>query len=910
MPRTMKYIGIGFLVLVVFSSFFDTLIEAFAHFYFFDSLGFSSVFWTYFLTEYVIHGLFFLAAFMFVGLNMAAAWRLAPPRSRLLDLGQVTLPMKAVQWGSALFLVLIAWLISAYPASHWMDVLLYLERSPFGIGDPIFGKDISFYLFSLPFFEMVRNFLMAVFFISVVAVAASYFILGGIILTPQNISVQPAVKAHAAFLLALFFLLQIFNYWLSRYGLLFSPEAIVFGITYVDERIRVPVYSGLMVICAIGFALALLGLAKRSFRPPLGALGLLVVSIIVFSGLLPTFVQRFSVDPNELERELVYLGHHIQSTRDAYGLNDIVEKPFPVDYSLTRDDLKNNRLTIENIPLWDYRPLMDTYTQIQAIRPYYDFNDIDIARYDFDGDYRQIMLAPRELDQRRLPADSQTWVNKTFVYTHGYGVVASPVNVFTEEGLPELFIRDIPPRVTVELDLDRPEIYFGERTNETIIVRAGTEEFDYPYGEQNVFTTYQEETGVNVGSLFRRLIFSFYFGTINYLITDYILPESQIVYFRNIHQRVRTLAPFLSFDHDPYITVVDGRLYWIYDAYTTTSRYPYSRPYSQDLNYIRNSVKVVIDVYNGETSFYTIDTEKDPLIRAYTRVFPDLFKPIEQMPQGQRDQVRYPQDLFDVQASMFRTYHMRDPVMFYNREDVWEFPRERVFGSAQTMESYYTILRFPDEKEEEFMLMIPFTPSNRDNMISWLSGRSDGDNYGTLLLFRFPRGELVFGPMQIEARIDQTAEIAQQLALWDQAGTRVLRGSQLVIPVENSILYIKPLFLRAVEGRLPELRRVLASDGNRVVMEAGLELALERLLSDRPLPAAPPVDAALPGVVRERIADTPIASIQELARRALDRYERSQRLLRDGNWSEYGEEIRKLREDLQKLADMDALRFD
>ncbi|MDD5475114.1 MAG: UPF0182 family protein [Syntrophales bacterium] len=903
MPKYMKYIGIGILVLILMSTFFETIIEAFVHFYFFDSLGFSQVFWTYFLTEYMVHFIFFLAAVLFCGINLAAALRLTTSHSRFLYLGQVSLPIKAVKWSFAAFTVLVAWLISAYPASHWLEVLMYLQRSPFGEVDPIFMQDISFYLFSLPLFEMIRTFFMAVLFISLVTTAGAYFILGGVTITPQNFSLQPAVRTHAVFFLAAFFLLQMFSFWLNRYALLFSPEGLIFGITYVDERVRIPVYGGLMALCAVGFLMAGLGLIKRSLKPPAAAAGILVISLIVFNRMLPAFMQRFSVDPNELERERVYLDHHIQSTRSAYGLNEIVEKPYPVDHKLTITDLKNNRLTIENIPLWDYRPLLDTYTQIQAIRPYYDFNDIDIARYDFNGDYRQIMLAPRELDQRRLPADSQTWVNKTFVYTHGYGVVASPVNVFTEEGLPELFIRDIPPRLMVELELDRPEIYFGERTNETIVVKAGTEEFDYPYGETNEFTTYIEETGVGTGSLFRRLIFSIYFGTINYLITDYILPESRIVYFRNIHQRVRTLAPFLSYDHDPYITIVDGRMYWIYDAYTTTSRYPYSRPYAQNLNYIRNSVKVVIDAYNGETIFYTIGEGTDPLIRAYQRVFPDLFVSIDNMPQGLRNQVRYPQDLFDIQASMFRVYHMRDPVMFYNREDVWEFPRERVFGAAQTMESYYTILRFPDEQEEEFILMMPFTPSNRDNMIAWLSGRSDGDNYGSLLLFRFPRGELVFGPMQIEARIDQTAEIAQQLALWDQAGTRVLRGSQLVIPVENSVLYIKPLFLRAVEGRLPELRRVLASDGNRVVMEAGLEQALERLLSDRPLPAALPQDVRLPDAVIESIPGVPLTAVQELARQALERYESAQRALREGNWAKYGEEISKLREDLQRLAE-------
>ncbi|HDQ04580.1 MAG TPA: UPF0182 family protein [Deltaproteobacteria bacterium] len=904
MPPKMKYIGIGIILFIVFSSFSTTIIDAFVDFYFFASLGVSSVFWTYFTTEYIIRAIFFLAFLLLGGINLFVAYRLAPRGQSVMDMGQLALPTKIAWWILLFIMLFIAWAISMYPASHWLEVLMYINQSPFGQADPIFGRDISFYLFSLPFWEILRNYFNAVLMVSILIAAGAYFIGGGIVLTPQRVTVSEAAKKHGIVLLIVFFAIQIFSYWLGRFELLFSPEGVVFGMTYVDENIRVTSYNIRIFACVVGIALALWGIVKADIKLPLAGLGLLLVAGIVFSGLLPAFVQRFSVDPNELERERIYLDHHIKSTRDAYGLNEIVEKPYPVDYTLTRGDISKNRLTIENIPLWDYRPLLDTYTQIQAIRPYYDFNDIDIARYAFNGDYRQIMLAPRELDQRRLSADSQTWVNKTFIYTHGYGVVASPVNVFTEEGLPELFIRDIPPSINVDLELDRPEIYFGERTNEPIVVRAGTEEFDYPYGETNVFATYQEETGVNVKSLFRRLIFSIHFGTINYLITDYILPESQIVYNRNIHQRVRTLVPFLSFDEDPYITVVDGRLYWIYDAYTTSRRYPYSRPYSRGVNYIRNSVKVVIDAYNGDTTFYIIDEDKDPLIRVYKKVFPDLFEPIENMPEGLRAQIRYPQDLFDIQASMFRTYHMRDPVMFYNREDVWEFPLERVFGAAQTMESYYTILRFPDEKQEEFMLMMPFTPVKRDNMIAWLSGRSDGDNYGSLLLFRFPRGELVFGPMQIEARIDQTAEIAQQLALWDQAGTRVLRGSQLVIPVANSILYIKPLFLRAVEGRLPELRRVLASDGNRVVMEEGLQEALDSLLGGRPAVSRSALEAA----AARHAADPRALSIRELAQNALSRYDRAQRFLREGNWARYGEETKKLREDLQKLIDAGVVR--
>lgn len=904
MPKSMKYFGIAFLILIVLSPLFNTILEAFVDFYFFDSLGYASVFWTYFTTQYIIQVLFFIFFLAFAGLNLYAAYRLTPHKQPRLDLEQVSIPTKPAYWALAIILVFLAWGVSAYPASHWLDVLMYINRSPFGQTDPIFGKDISFYVFALPFFELIRNYLMTIIFVTLFITSGAYVIGRGILLTPQNVTISTAFKIHTVFFLALFFALQVLSYWLARYNLLFSPEGVVFGMNYVDDRIRVPAYNLLIVVCLAGIALSLYGMARKSIKQPLGGLALLIVAAIIFSGILPTLVQRFSVDPNELEREKTYLEHHIRSTRNAYGLNEIVERPYPVDYTLTREDIKKNRLTIENIPLWDYRPLLDTYTQIQAIRPYYDFNDIDIARYDFNGDYRQIMIAARELDQRRLPADSQTWVNKTFIYTHGYGVVASPVNVFTEEGLPELFIRDIPPRETVDIGLERPEIYFGERTNEPIVVKAGIEEFDYPYGEKNVFTAYREHTGVNVESLFRRLIFSIHFNTINYLITDYILPESLIVYYRNIHERVRTLAPFLAFDHDPYITIVNERLYWIYDAYTTSERYPYSRPYGKGVNYIRNSVKVVIDAYNGETTFYTIDEDKDPLIRAYMGVFPDLFKPIETMPEGLRNQVRYPQDLFDVQASMFRIYHMSDPVMFYNREDVWEFPLERVFGAAQTMESYYTILRFPEEEREEFILMIPFTPAKRDNMIAWFSGRSDGENYGSLLLFRFPRGKLVFGPMQIEARIDQTAEIAQQLALWDQAGTRVLRGSQLVIPVENSVLYIKPLFLRAVEGRLPELRRVLASDGNRVVMEPGLYEALDALLGEGKAPALMPDDLSeLPPETVERLPDRSLMTVRELAERAIERYDRAHRFLREGNWAKYGEEIEKLREDLQKLID-------
>ncbi len=901
MPKAIKFIMIAFFGFIIISAFSGIVFQALIDYYFFDSLVFVPVFWKYFTSQYVVQAIF-LASFLVIGgANVIVAYRSSKYVNRTLDLGAMGVNFKVLRLVFMALFVLIGWFLSMYPSSHWLEVLMYLRQSPFGSTDPIFERDIAFYVFSLPVFEMLRNFLTVSLVFTVIATAVVYYYREGILIAPQAVHIAPHVRAHAGILLALFFAVQIFDYWLSRYALLFSTEGIVYGMTYVDDKIKVFAYNAMIAVCIVGIVLSLIGYMRRSFKQPVIALGLLIAGSVLLSHMLPGLVQRFSVTPNELEREGPYLVNHIQTTRNAYGLNDIEEKAYPVDYNLSMSDIRNNRLTIENVPLWDYRPLLDTYTQIQAIRPYYDFNDIDIARYIMNNEYRQMMLAVRELDQRRLSGDSQTWVNKTFIYTHGYGVVASPVNVFTEEGLPELFIRDIPPRSTVDVGVERPEIYFGERTNEPVVVNASIQEFDYPYGETNVFSTYLEETGVAVGSFFRRLMFAIHFGSINYLITDYITPESRIVYYRNIHQRVRKLAPFLTFDNDPYITIVDGRLYWIYDAYTATDRYPYSKPYGRGMNYVRNSVKVIIDAYNGDTKFYVIQEDRDPLIRAYMAVFPELFVPISEMPQGLRDQIRYPQDLFDIQSSMFRIYHMHDPTMFYNREDVWEFPRERVAGAAQTMESYYTILRLPEERLEEFLLMIPFTPSNRDNMIAWLSGRSDGDHYGKLLLYRFPRGELVFGPMQIEARIDQTAEIAQQLALWDQAGTRVIRGSLLVIPLENSILYIKPLFLRAVEGRLPELRRVLVSDGNRVVMEAGLDIALERLFGDRPA-IARGGEGEVPGLpaVPETV---PIQTFRQMAQQALERYERAQQYLREGDFAGYGAEIDALRRELQRMAD-------
>ena len=520
------------------------------------------------------------------------------------------------------------------------------------------------------------------------------------------------------------------------------------------------------------------------------------------------------------------------------------------------------------------------------IRPYYSFNDIDIDRYVIDGKYRQVMLSPRELVQKDLPEQGKTWLNQRLKYTHGYGIAMSPVNEVATEGLPHLFIRDIPPRFTTDLKIDRPEIYYGEKTDEVVFVNTRTEEFDYPSGDENVWTRYEGESGVRINSWGRKLALAWVFGDYKMLLSDDITNDSYVLFNRNIHERTEKIAPFLRFDQDPYVVISDGKLFWIQDAYTCTAMYPYSSPFdSQGNNYIRNSVKVVVDAYSGATTFYLADVT-DPVVQSYASIFPHLFKPIEKMPKGLFEHVRYPEDMFLIQAEMFTVYHMQDPQVFYNKEDKWNIPNELIDNKQASMSPYYIIMRLPGESEPEYIQMLPFTPNRKQNMIAWLCARSDGDNYGKLLVYNFPKQELIFGPMQIESRINQDSNIAQQLTLWDQKGSRTFKGNLMVIPINQSILYVEPLYLQAEQSQIPELRRVILVYGDRVVMEETLDQGLAKLFA----PGKEPKTSA------QEIDKTPEtdSTIAELIKEARKHYDKAQAAIKDGDWAGYGASIKQL----------------
>jgi len=641
------------------------------------------------------------------------------------------------------------------------------------------------------------------------------------------------------------------------------------------------------VLAAIASFLSWLNVGVRTYKLPVAALVLVFGPSVVLAQMLPAGFQRVFVKPNELQLEKPYIERSIALTRQAYNLHRITVSSFPVEQSLTFKTLEANRATIDNIRLWDWQPLMDTYRQMQEIRTYYKFHDVDIDRYWLDGAYQAVMLSARELKSALLPANAQTWVNRHVLFTHGNGVIMSPVTRKSAEGLPVFYLQNIPPVATGGPPIEQPRIYFGEETDTYVIVKGSTPEFDYPNGKDNVYATYEGTGGVAVGGLARRALFSWYFADLNILLSRYVTGDSRIMFRRNIKERVRTIAPFLRLDRDPYIVVSGGRLFWMQDAYTTSSYFPYAQPLpNRDLNYIRNAVKVVIDAYDGTVDFYLADPA-DPIAATYQRIFPGLFKPLEAMPPDVQKHIRYPEDLFRIQAQVYRAYHMDTPEVFYNREDLWQFPRQPN-GQSATMAPYYIVMRLPGEAQAEFFLMLPMVPSQRENMIAWLAARCDPPHYGNLIVYEFPKDKLVYGPFQIEARINQSTDISQQLSLWNQLGSRVIRGHLIVIPIENSILYVSPLYLRAETGQLPELKRVIAAYGERVVMEETLAEALAALFRE-PAPASPPLKTSSAGAGTDRV------------REALDHYNRAIERLKSGDWTGFGAELDKLRSSLEEL---------
>lgn len=869
----------------------------------FTSLGFESVFATVWKAKAAIFVTFAAVSFLLLLVNGLAAVHSEAPRMRRLRgirtdrEGRpevVEFHPDRLPWRSIIVAVtsVLAVLIGLAYASQWEIFLKGWEAVPFGRSEPIFGRDLSFYVFTVPVLDVLRDWGLLLVFLAAAISGAVYWVRGAAHQRGGMPHFTTGATRHLSVLLALFFLVKAGDFLLQRYGLLLSNNGVVFGAAYADVHLRLPLLTALAAMSIVASTLCFANLISVGFRLPIAAV-VLVFALSLGEGLLPPLFQSYRVKPDELRLESPYIASNIALTRYGFGLDHIASKSFPAAGKLTPETLVTNRVTLENIRWWDPRPLLDTYRQLQELRLYYDFRDVDVDRYTLDGTYRQVMLSARELNQSRLPTDAQTWINRHFKYTHGIGLAMSPVNRFDSEGLPEFYVKDIPPTSSVDLRIDRPGIYFGEETRNYVVVRGGTKEFDHAQGQENVYTTYTGRDGVSLGSLWRRALFAWQLGDVKLFLSGNVTASSRILFRRRIQERIATLAPFLVLDRNPYLVVSSGHLVWIQDAYTTSNRVPYSqRNQPGGINYIRNSVKVAVDAYDGTVSFYVADAN-DPILRTYERIFPALFEPLDNMPADLRTHVRYPEDLFMVQSAMYGTYHMTDPEVFYNKEDLWSFPQESYSGKTVTMEPYYTIMRLPGESREEFILMLPMVPHNRDNMIAWLAARSDGNAYGSLIEYAFPKEKLIFGPAQIEARIDQDTTISQQLSLWNQTGSRVIRGNLLVIPIDDTVLYVEPLYLRAEERELPEIKRAIASSGDRVVMSQRTDHLFSALVL-KPEDGTYPLSTASPPPGATTSAPSSPGS------EALQHYRRALDALQKGEWRGFGDQMDALKKALER----------
>lgn len=862
----------------------------------FKSLGYTSVFWATFRAQWLVAlaGGILFGAVTFFNLWLA--------RGGLANLPLELVPEEWRRWFwrrrvsviLAAAAALVAFVAGLSVGSQWLTVLRFLHAQPYGgAPDPLFHRDAGFYVFRLPFWLLVYHSLSSLFFFNAVLAGGLYFVGGFVQYFAGRVQLHPRARAHLAGLVAAFFLLKAWGYALAADQLVYSTRGATFGAGYTDVHAVLP---ALRVLTAISLVVAGIA-AVNAFRPALRAMAYGVLALGAASVLLgtawPALLQEFVVRPNEIARETPYIRYDITFTRRAYGLDAIRQSPFPAVEDLTAEDVSMRNPTIANIRLWDWRVLGQAYQQLQGLRSYYEFDEMDVDRYTIDGQLKQVLLAAREINYDRLPG--QTWINRHIKYTHGYGVAASPAADVAADGFPRFWVQDVPPEAQVpELRVERPEIYYGELTKDYVIVGTRETEFDYPKGETNAYTRYRGTGGVPIGPILNRLAFSLDVQSYNVLFSTALTKDSRALIYRDIASRVERIAPYLLYDKDPYIVISNGRLVWIQDAYTVTRAFPYAEPAADGFNYIRNSVKVTVDAYNGDVRFYVADPS-DPLIRAYAAMFPGLFRPLSDMPADLRAHLRYPEYLFDVQGQMYAKYHMTDPQVFYNREDLWQVAKEIVGQAAQDVEPYYAILELPGESRPEFILLRPYTPRDRTNMVAWLGARSDPDHYGQLIAFLFPKDKNVLGPQQVESTISSTPEISQSLTLWNQQGSQASRGNLLVIPIRDSLLYVEPLYLQGSNSPLPRLQRVIVAYDNQVAMAPTLEQALASIFGEgvapsQPGPEGPPAGPA-PGQSR----------VQELAARAAQLYQEAQDALRAGDFATYGQRIQALGEVLHEL---------
>src|SRR5881394_1491209 len=900
-PRRRRRLGLVVLVvLFALLLLLSNLVPLAAEWLWFQALGYERVFTTRLVAEAVlgvgVGGLVF--AFLYVNLRIAQRGLVPNPLVVQISSGaaavDVTRLLRRLALPTALGLAL---LFGLGAAGGWLGVLQFLHRTPFGVTDPVFGRDVGYYVFTVPVIAGALGLITTLTTFALVAAIGLYVLRRDVVVFGRRVTVEPSARLHLALLIALLFLLAALRVYFVRLpGLLYSTTGPLVGASFSDLHAALTGLRIAGLAALAGGALVLWGAkSQRLARNALLALGLYFGVSLLGVALYPALVQKLIVAPNELVKETPQLASHITATRQAWGLDSVVTRDLTGEARLTEGDIRANRPTIDNVRLWDRDPLLQTFGQLQEIRTYYDFVSVDDDRYWIDGQYRQVLLSPRELNSGSLP--TRTFINERLTFTHGMGLTLGPVNEVTEEGLPVLFIKDLPPASAVSLAVKRPEIYFGELSDNWVFANTGQQEFDYPSGDQNIFGTYKGNGGVVVGGLLRRLVFAAYFRSLKVLLSSDITAQSRALYIRNIRQRAHTALPFLIFDADPYLVIdAAGRLRWILDAYTATTRYPYAQPLPNGVNYMRNSVKVVIDAYDGSVTAYQADAA-DPLVRTFARIFPGIFHPLDSMPADLRAHLRYPEDLFHVQSELYGTYHMAEPDVFYHREDQWQKPVLSIAPERPDPFLRHMVMRLPEERQAEFILMVPFTPRGKDNLASWMVARNDGEHYGELVVYRFPKQSLVFGPTQIVNRINQDTEIARQVALWDQGGSQVIRGNLLVIPIEESLIYVMPLYLRAQGGRIPELKRVVVAYQNRVVMEETLDAGLAQLFGGGAEAAREPARVA----ATAGAAPATNARAADLARRANESYRRALEAQRAGDWARYGEELRRLEDLLRQL---------
>ncbi len=883
--------------------------------YWFQEVGFQNVFTTIITAKLLLGTGVGILVFVLIYLNLAIAGRNTRGMPVLVTLEQGRRPLevgKHVGKIALVFSLFIGFFTGLAESGSWSVVLRYLNATPFGAADPVFNRDISFYFFTLPF---LKTFLGLLFWITIVSLIGSlfiYFSRGALASITRKLQMgrnpsraelvgsttEKRTKTHLYILLFFFFLIiAARTYFIYIPELLYSNRGPFTGASYTDLNATLPILelsTAVLIVLALAF---LVNVFRESIRLIITVFGVYIAVAYVAGWAYPSLLQSFIVEPNELAKETPYIKHNIAATQEAFKLDKISEYNLEGETSLTMEDIRDNQATIRNIRLWDREPLLDTFGQLQEIRTYYDFVSIDNDRYRINGEYRQTLLSARELNPRSLP--QKNFINERLTFTHGYGLTLTPVNEVTPEGLPVLFIKDLPPVSTKEsLKITRPEIFYGELTGDYVVTNTKSKEFDYPSGEQNVYKNYEGDGGVKIDSFFKKLMMTFRFRESRLLLSDDITSESRIMYNRNVQQRIKRVFPFLQLDDDPYLVITeDGALKWIQDAYTTSDRYPYSARVGgrQRINYIRNSVKVVVSAYDGDMKFYISDPS-DPLIQTYSKIFEDSFLPMEKMPDNLKQHVRYPEDIFIYQTMLYTVYHMEEPQIFYNKEDKWQIPVISEGGRDPMIR--HIIMKLPNEEKEEYILMIPFTPQGKDNMAAWMVARSDGENYGKMAVYRFPKQKLVYGPQQIINRINQDPDISRQISLWDQRGSEVNQGSLLVIPIEGSLLYVRPLYLRSSGGKIPELRRVIVAYENRIVMEETLDQALNVIFGEPgKVESKAPEDVSVPKEQKQKEFMLP----EDIINRARRHYDAAIEAQQQGNWAVYGEEIKKLGQVLEQL---------